>query len=402
MLTLFRNRVFLAVSSAHFVVDTLNSLGPVLMALLATSLKLSNTQIGLALTLYTFAGSLSQPLFGWLADRYRNRTLLLTGLGVVWSAICYTIVAFQESWALILPFFLLAALGSGLFHPIGTATAATVDRTRAGGATSVFFFCGQMGFAIGPVLAGWLFGAQGSLGIIPLSMLALLPVGLLLAAPRLPAPPPVAKRGAAAAVRTAAVIVAAFVVLVALRSSIQATYTAFLPKLFADRGWEPAAFGALAGVFMLSAAIGGILTGIAADRFGMRAATVWPLLLSVPTGLVCLWALTPAIAFVAAALAGLFICGQHSILVLHAQRLLPAKQGFAAGLILGFTFASGGLGTWLAGVFADSVGLVPVMQVATMLALPTAALALTLPGCAPAPDKPAVMPAPAGEARGKA
>jgi FSR family fosmidomycin resistance protein-like MFS transporter len=76
----------------------------------------------------------------------------------------------------------------------------------------------------------------------------------------------------------------------------------------------------------------------------------------------------------------LLIGGQHSVLVVHAQRLLPARQGFAAGLILGFTFAAGGVGTWLGGVAADQFGLLPVMQIITALGVPAALLALTLPG----------------------
>ncbi len=183
----------------------------------------------------------------------------------------------------------------------------------------------------------------------------------------------------------------AFIALVALRSSVQAAYSAFLPKLFADRGWDPAAYGALAGTFMLSAAFGNVISGDLADRYGMRTATFWPLLLGVPFGLLCLWAPTPASAFVGCGLAGLLIGGQHSVLVVHAQRLLPARQGFAAGLILGFTFASGGIGTWLGGLAADMAGLLPTMQVITLLGVPAALLALTLPGRAKA--APVAVPA---------
>jgi FSR family fosmidomycin resistance protein-like MFS transporter len=63
----------------------------------------------------------------------------------------------------------------------------------------------------------------------------------------------------------------------------------------------------------------------------------------------------------------------------HAQRLLPTGKSFASGLILGFTFASGGVGTWIGGIAADSVGLLIVMQVVTLLGLPCALLAMTLP-----------------------
>ena len=187
-------------------------------------------------------------------------------------------------------------------------------------------------------------------------------------------------RRAAPAVQATALAIAAFVLLVAVRSSIQATYAAFLPKLFADRGWDPALFGALAGAFMLAAAIGNLVSGGLADTYGMRFATVLPLLLGVPAGLLCLWAPTPATAFVASALTGVCVGGQHSVLVVHAQRLLPTGKSFASGLILGFTFASGGVGTWLGGSAADSVGLLLVMQIVTLLGLPCALLAMTLPG----------------------
>lgn len=379
MLTIFRNRLFLAIASGHFAVDVLNSVGPVLMAVLARPLGLGYSQIGLALTLYTFAGALSQPVFGLLADRFRGRTVLLAGAGALWMVLCLGAMALQSSWALILPLFLLAALGSGLFHPIGTATAGAVDRARAGSATSLFFFSGQMGLAIGPPVAGWLFGLNGALGLLPLCALALVPTAMMLVAPGLPAEPPSAKRVAGTAARSAVWLVAAFVALVAVRSSIQAAYSAFLPSLFAERGWSATWYGALAGTFMFAAAVGNVISGAAADRYGMRMATVGPLVLGVPAGLVCLWSPTPLAAFVACALAGLLIGGQHSVLVVHAQRLLPARQGFAAGLILGFTFAAGGIGTWLGGLAADSVGLLPVMQAITLLGLPAALLALTLP-----------------------
>lgn len=380
MLSVFRNRLFLAVASGHFVVDVLNSVGPVLLAVLAVPLQLSYGQIGLALTLYTMVGALSQPLFGWLADRFRGRPVFLAGLGALWMVLCLSVMAFQSSWALILPFFLLASLGSGLFHPIGTSTAGAVNRARAGSATSLFFFSGQLGLAIGPTLGGRLFGLGGSIGILPLCALALLPAGLMLAAPALPPAPPAARKVAQGALEAGGLLIAAFVALVAIRSSIQAAYTAFLPTLFAERGWDSAWYGALAGMFMLAAAVGNVGTGALADRVGMRMATVVPLLLSVPAGLVCLWAPTPAAAFVACALAGLLVGGQHSVLVVHAQRLLPAKQGFAAGLILGFTFAAGGIGTWLGGLAADTYGLLVVMQAITLCAIPSALLALTLPG----------------------
>jgi MFS transporter, FSR family, fosmidomycin resistance protein len=397
-----KNRMFLAVAGGHFAVDVLNSTGPVLLAVLKEPLGLSYAQIGTAITLYLLIGSLSQPLFGWLSDKAQGRSMLLAALGVAWMAVFFTLVALAPNWSLLLPFFLLAPLGSALFHPIGTAAAAAAVPERAASATSVFFFSGQVGLAIGPFLAGALAGFFGAPGLLPLTIFAIVPTLLLIVAARdegrlharaRKAAPP---RSLAPWTFIGVSIIAAFIVLVAMRSSVQAVYQAYLPQLFQSRGWDPALFGLLAGVFMAAGAFGQMINGAMADRYGMRTAVVWPMLLSIPAGLICLLSPSVPLAFLGCALAGLLVGGQHSVLVVHAQRLLPVKQGFAAGLILGFTFASGAIGTWLAGQIADTAGLQSVMVWMTWLSLPAALLALTLPGRKARPA-PAPVPAPAGD-----
>jgi FSR family fosmidomycin resistance protein-like MFS transporter len=376
-----KNRLLLSISAGHFAVDVINSVVPVLLATLAAPLALSNAQIGIALTLHIFAGALSQPLFGWLADRFSDRPAALAGAGVAWMAVCLAAIALSTNWTLIVLLVGLMALGSGLFHPIGTASAAASAPSRAASATAIFFFSGQLGLSLGPLLGGALLGAShGTRSILALTALTLAPAALLFVAPRPVIPVSGTAHAAHTAARVGVAILAAFIVLVALRSSIQSVFMSFLPKFFADRGWEPVAYGAIAGIFMFTAAIGNIIAGDIADRFGMRAATIWPLLISVPAGLICLWSPSPLTAFIACGVAGMVIGGQHSVLVVHAQRLLPVRQGFAAGLILGFTFATGGIGTALVGALADTVGLLTAMQGAVLLALPAAALALTLPG----------------------
>jgi len=158
------------------------------------------------------------------------------------------------------------------------------------------------GYAVCAVAVGMLVGVAAAL-LPPVLTAALVPAALLALALAPAALSIEGHHASGTAARAAGWLVAAFVALVAVRSSIQAAYTAFLPTLFAGRGWDASAYGALAGTFMLAAAIGNVATGELADRHGMRAATVWPLLLGVPAGLICLWAPSPATAFVACALA---------------------------------------------------------------------------------------------------
>src|SRR5262245_22769625 len=118
---LLRQPRFLAAALSHFSVDAFNSQLGLLMALLSLSLGLSNATVGLIAFSYSMVGSLSQPFFGWLTDRYGGRWPV--AIGVLWMAGFYTLVALTPGyWSIV--FLIIAALGSGAFHPAGTALAA--------------------------------------------------------------------------------------------------------------------------------------------------------------------------------------------------------------------------------------------------------------------------------------
>lgn len=394
---MFKNRLYTAIVSGHFVVDMFNGMVGVILAVLAVPLALSNFQIGLIVTLYALAGSLSQPLFGWLADQLpdeQGRTLrltplLLSGVGVLWMALSYLGVAFlATSWIVLLIFLLLSALGSGLFHPIGTSRAVTSHPGSPNQATAMFFLVGQMGFAVGPVAAGVLLAQFDMLGILPLIALGTLPGLMLFWTMHDPQPSKLRMqtstgesqhwRSIVGGLMTLTVL--AFVVLVALRSSIHATYQFMLPAMFAEKGWKPEIYGLIVGLVIAAAAVGNVVIGNLVDRLSLRTVVVGSLLLSVPLGLLFVFSNSLPVVFVSATLAGLMIGGSHSVIVVHAQRLLPVRQGFAAGLILGFIFGAGALGTWLCGYLGDIIGMQMAVVVIVLFALPAALLALTLPG----------------------
>jgi len=77
-------------------------------------------------------------------------------------------------------------------------------------------------------------------------------------------------------------------------------------------------------------------------------------------------------------LAGSFTGATHSIIVVLAQRLIPGGMALASGLILGFMFSSGALGTYLSGYLADSFGLQVVFWLSAGLVLCAALLTRVL------------------------
>jgi FSR family fosmidomycin resistance protein-like MFS transporter len=384
-----------AASYGHFSIDILNASIPVILTAVAASFSLNVSQIGLAAMIYTFAASLTQPLFGILVDKFRGRWI--AGVGLVWTMTFYALAPFMPNYTALVACLSLGALGSGAFHPAGM-----VNSTMAGGnkpttATSLFFVGGQVGLAIGPTAAGVLLQNFG-LSALPYMALLMAPAAVFMfwflhkpyediahAKSDAPAKSAPAASTAASATQNAVrngsrgmIVVLAFVLLITFRSTTQQSFTTLLPKFFADQGYTPAAYGLMLSVLGLAGATGTFVGGWLGDRFNRRMV----ILISMTVGAIFSTAMlhTDGVAYALAALGGGIMMNiPHSILIIMAQRLIPARKAMVGGAVLGLMFASGaattGLGSWI----ADYVGLPAVLSVFALLPILAGLCALMLP-----------------------
>jgi len=380
---LLGNRQLVIISLGHFVVDVFGNMGSVLLTFFSLPMGLSNAQIGLAASLYTFTASLLQPVFGWMADRHGSRWFGAGGLLWTLSFLSLAVILGQRgTFALLLVPFVIAALGSAAYHPQGTMNATNVSEGRQVSGAAIFFFFGQAGLALGPALAGLMLGKVGPIGI-PLLALIGIPMVPLLATTLSPSPHPDATADPPAKTihtrqRLATGTMLALIGLAALRSWANFSPTTFLPKFYMEKGWSPESYGLVTAMWMIGSAIGGVLGGPAADRWGRRrivtstllAATLPTLLLPRAEGFVI---------FVIAPVAGALLGASHSIIVVLAQDLLPGGKATASGLTLGFMFASGAVGNLATGWMADRIGLTLTLQSVALIALGAAVCSLALP-----------------------
>jgi FSR family fosmidomycin resistance protein-like MFS transporter len=386
MIRLIRDSYFLAVSLNHFAVDLLNSQLGILVVFLAPVLELNNSDIGLIVLIYTSVGSLTQPIFGWLADRFSTRWL--SGVSLLWIALWMSIaVSVDIQWSI--PLLIVGCLGSAGFHAAGTERAtnrgSTIMFGRAATAASLFFLFGLSGHAFGPAVGGIIIERMGIRGILVLTIIAL-PVavnsiyrlywsvddqGLV------PNDKNEKKSDNVPEYYRNRWIIVAFVVMVLLRTAPGMTSMTFLPKLFHDRGYAPGAYGIITSIYMGATAIGGLAGGLLADRWGRRRLIFWSLLAAVLPMYYYPVVTGPTIypiVFLAGGLNG----ASFSVVVVLAQALLPSRRAFASGLTLGFMFASGSLGSYLFGLAADVYPLSRVMQLNGLLCLMAALLSLCL------------------------
>jgi len=378
-----RQKSYLAVSLTHFFVDILNSGRNLLVAILAINLGLSNAQVGIALLLYNVGSSMSQPLFGWLADRIGPRWLVLGGMG--WMMLFYGAAAVAGDWLALIAL-TMAGIGSGAFHPTGTMVASQASVAHRTRATALFFMAGQLGLFSGPILTGLLlrhYGRPAYLALPALSFLAFFGGWQWLVdhgEHRHPAITAATGKSSSVSERPAnftrcAILLGAILL---AYSTVGIAAMSFAPKLFTEMGFPADYVGWLSGLFMMGSAIGGVTGGTLADRTNPKSVILIGLLASILP--VYFYIPAPgAWRFLLLLAAGFFSGMPHSILVIMVQGLFPKRQALASGLALGFMFFSGSLGSYILGVVADQIGLALALQWTAVLPAIAASATLFLP-----------------------
>lgn len=325
--------------------------------------------------------SLSQPIFGWISDRYGRSRLMAAG-GILWMAVLFTLALFLPVQFAI-PCLILASLGSAAFHPAGTMHATLRGRTKLSGrettAASWFFLFGQGGYFFGPILGGPLLDAYGPMGLILLPIAAL-PIGLNDARqlrdfiPHPKTAPAAQKFQIAGSTR----FIVALATVGGLQAWAQSNMSTFIPKYLSDMGASAAVYGLFVGLFSGGSAVGNVIGGNLADRLGkQRVAMIMLLLATLPLFAISQTGWSPWL-YLLVPLSGALTGAVHSIVVVLAQRALPTGMATASGLTLGFMFSAGAIGTLLCGPLADARGIAAVFAFTSLLMLVAALVTLFL------------------------
>jgi FSR family fosmidomycin resistance protein-like MFS transporter len=410
-MSLPRNRLFWAVSLGHITNDTFMSMRSVLLTFMSAHvLPMTNLQIGQTISLGEFIGAVSQPFFGWLADRTGGRWI--GALGVVWvialQLVALLIATATGNYLLMMIPFALASLGSGAFHPVGVMHAVQGDARRSASAMAYFFLFGQLGLALGPALAGALLDQTAShnnklfslgpafsgvllergslspifaLGVVAIPSILIMAItipSMRAYAQQHPRPSKPSANAPRASFSLPVRPLLILSVMILLRSLAANGSGVFLPRLFEQKGWDAAQYGLITGSFWLASGITGVLFGHLADHVQRRTVIAVSLLLSSPVFFILPF-IDGIAAFLLAIAAGALGGGSHSLIVLQAQELIPGRKGFASGAIMGFIFATGALGSLFIGAVSDQIGLTATFQVVAVVTGVASLLGFLLP-----------------------
>jgi FSR family fosmidomycin resistance protein-like MFS transporter len=350
-----------AVSASHFLNDLIQSLLPAVYPLLKSSYALDFGQIGLITFVFQVTASLLQPVVGTYTDR--RPTWYSLPLGMTFT-LCGLLLLSQATYPLLLLAAALIGTGSSVFHPESSRIARLASGGRHGFAQSFFQVGGNLGSAMGPLLAAFIVLPRGQGSIAWFGLAALLAIVLLLRVGiwyRRHALVRNAKTATAveSMLPHRQIVIAIGVLLLLIFSkyfylaSLSTYYTFFLMERFGVTAQSAQIHLFL---FLGAVALGTLVGGPVGDRFG-RKYVIWVSILGVLPFTLLLPHVDLFWTSVLSVVIGLILSSAFSAILVYATELLPGKVGMIAGLFFGFAFGMGGLGAALLGELADARGI---------------------------------------------
>jgi MFS family permease len=138
------------VSVAHGVSHFCQLIVPPLFPWIGAAFALSNTQLGVLLSVFFVVSCLGQALAGFVVDRYGAQRVLFGGMALM--ALAAGGLAFAPSYGALLACMALAGLGNCVFHPVDFSILnARVSTPRLGHAYAAHGISGNLGWALAPV-----------------------------------------------------------------------------------------------------------------------------------------------------------------------------------------------------------------------------------------------------------
>ena len=366
-------------SSGHLATDFASGAVPALLPFFTVKFDLSYTLTAVLILAALISSSVVQPLFGLWSDRRGALWLLPAGLAL--AGVGLGLAAVAPSYPVLLALVFVAGIGIAAFHPEGAKFAIFVSGRKRASGMSLFNIGGNLGYALGPIIVTplvlWLgLGPGGLVASIPVVIASVAVLGALpyLSRQRPQRGPGTHDAGAKDDVR-AMVILAA---VIGLRSVAWFTLIAFVPLWAVSQGDTEAEGNRLLSLMLLAGAVGTLLLGPIADRFGIRRTLLVAQVLLTP--LILLFVLEGGIAgAIALALVGICVVGTFGLTMVLAQMYLPQHVGLASGLSVGLAMGLGGIAAVALGAVADAVDLKTALVCSALAPLLGVVLCFFLP-----------------------
>jgi FSR family fosmidomycin resistance protein-like MFS transporter len=373
-------KAIFAIFLIHFIGDFFQSFIRPLLPVMANKFDLSLAQVGLITGIATFMAFLIQPIFGYLADRYKTRLVLLVGSFV--GAICIPMVGVAPYFWLVLLLIGLGSISSAIYHPTAAGMVSLYAGRRTGLAMSLFGLGGTLGFTLGPLVCSAYVTLLGMHRLPILTLFGVLVFAVLFVMIPASNGSGHAQKDFFGSLRKSIGKVWKPIVLIGSiacsRALVEQALLTFIPVLTAAEGHSLMSVGSILSLFTVGGSVSALVCGHLADRIGFKPIYYFSFALSSPSLLLFIqatgWQLYP-LAFVS----GFLLLATLFPALALAQKVAPEGRSLVSSIVMGLALGIAGLLMPLTGKMADAFGIRTVLNFVAFIPLAAVLLIRYLP-----------------------
>ena len=350
-----------------------------LLSYFQTSLHLTITQVSVLPTVLAVFGSILQPVFGFLGDRFDKKHFFVVS-GVLCSAIFLSSICFAPNFIVLALMLMIGASGVAAFHPNGAASVAALSDSKSTFVMSVFLMVGCIGLAGAPFVITLIVSLHGFSKLWLLSLPGIILALILIKMPGIPGNQNNNTSLSDLKVlfaRTSRPLWIMFLIMF-MRSIVVTSFMSFMSILFTEKGISMQKGGIAISIFLISGSIGGLIGGYLADRINRKIIIACSSIFACP---LLLWFLNSSgtLSIVLLGASGMVIFAATAINVLIVQRLCPNMASAVSGISMGLVWGSAGLMLPIIGYIADHYSMATSLGVVAYLAPIAGLLVFLLP-----------------------
>jgi FSR family fosmidomycin resistance protein-like MFS transporter len=344
---------------AHLINDIY---APILMALqpvLITMYGYGYFEAALLPVVHSLTSSLLQPLFGYLADNKGIKVSI--GISILLSGIGVSVLGLiPNQYYIMLLCVALSGVGHASFHP-GALCQVSILATGSsrGKLTSLFVVGGNMGMALGPIIAGIILTTGGVPQVIWLIVPAIA-TALFLHVNPLTDCCNIKQEKTSEGKENWRPVMLLFTG-ATLRSWVTFGAMTFLPTYLVLEGYSLLEATTLVSIMMIAGVTGQLSGGALSDRIGRKKVIVFTTLASIPAFIAIL--LTHGLFLILSMMIfGFLLWSSFSVTIALSHEMIPSKIGLISGLFLGIAMGAGAIGVSISGAVADMAGLYTCLE----------------------------------------
>lgn len=352
----------LALSTAHFILDSVPGLMHTVLPAFQESFQLSVTAGAVLLTTFLVAANGIQVLIGHVRSQKDRPLMLYVGFILVCSIALFAVVPSGGTALVWLCFIsVVCGAGVGMTHPESLRAVHRFDRISSAVSSSVFMSGGVAGFAFGGWISTHLYARYGLHSLIPFCVASLIALGMVILSRLRLAVDTEQSEHEPAELKGATTSFWLIIAMAALVAGSMTVFAWLIPQHVSHLGIDLTMGGLAVSVLSLSGGVGAVVMSRWAHRIGEFKMVRWMLAVGIPFISAYLFFVPYRWALVLLFIGGAFCFGVYPILVSIARGCRGTNLGSRMGWVVG--------GVWLIacglpmamGPFAKQFGTGPIL-----------------------------------------